>query len=344
MTPTIKDVAARAGVSPKTVSRVMNNEAHVRPEVRDEVMRVVAELRYQPNAFARSLSSARSNLLALFIDDAASGYASTVQRGALDRCRTRGYHLIIEALDLSAPGWEERLAGSVRQLRLEGAILAPPLSQNEALLDRLDALDLPVVRISPDPRAHHASAEVSFDEEGAAFDMTMHLLALGHRDIGFVEGNRAHAAASLRRAGFERAMAAGDCPIAPNRIRPGDFSFRAGLEAGEALLSGDPRPTAIFASNDDMALGVSVAALKHHVVVPDDLAIAGFDDAPTARLAWPQISTVRQPTEQMGATAVEMLIDASYRHAKASDRYQRRMDYELILRASTEAPGRTSTG
>ncbi len=130
-------------------------------------------------------------------------------------------------------------------------------------------------------------------------------------------------------------MAEAGLPIARDHIVGGDFSFRSGLEAGEALLATHPRPTAIFASNDDMALGVSVAALKHGVAVPSDLAIAGFDDAPTARLAWPPITTIRQPVAEMGAAAVDILIQSGYRGNMAAAEYRRRLGYALIERDST---------
>jgi LacI family transcriptional regulator len=339
VTVTIKDVAARAGVSAKTVSRVMNGEQHVRTHIRETVMRVVADLGYRPNAHARSLSSARSYLIALFFDDPASGYATAMQRGALARCRERHYHLVVEPLDLATPGWRDDLAETALSLRLDGAILAPPLSQNAALLAQLAALQVPFVCISPDEQARAQAGSVEIDEESAAFDMTSRLIALGHRDIGFVEGPCAHASSGKRRAGFVASMAAAGLTIVDGHLTGGDFSFRSGVEAGEILLSTRPRPTAIFASNDDMALGVSVAALKHGVAVPTELAIAGFDDAPTARLAWPPITTVRQPVPEMGAAAVDILTTPEYRGDMMADAYRCRLAYELIERDST---GRTA--
>jgi LacI family transcriptional regulator len=338
VTVTIKDVAARAGVSAKTVSRVMNGEQHVRAQVREAVMHVVAELGYRPNAFARSLSSARSYLIALFFDDPASGYATEMQRGALARCRERHYHLLVEPLDLATPSWTDELAETALSLRLDGAILTPPLSQNGVLLAQLTALQIPFVCISPDEEARALAGSVDIDEERAAFDMTARLIALGHRDIGFIEGHRAHSSSAKRRDGFVAAMAQAGLAIADGHVAAGDFSFRSGLEAGEALLATRPRPTAIFASNDDMALGVSVAALKHGVAVPAQLAIAGFDDAPTARLAWPPITTVRQPVSEMGAAAVDILIEPGYRGNMTATGYRRRLAYDLIERDST-APG-----
>lgn len=333
MTVTIRDVAARAGVSAKTVSRVMNDEQHVRPHVREVVMRVVAELGYRPNAYARSLSSARSYLIALLFDDPASGYAIAMQRGALARCRERHYHLVVQPIDPATPGWIDELADTSLSLRLDGVILGPPLGQNAELLAQLATLRIPFVSISPDDATRAGSVEI--DEERAAFDMTSRLIALGHRTIGFVEGHHAHISSAKRRAGFVASMTQAGLAVADHYVRPGDFSFRSGLEAGEALLTTSPRPTAIFASNDDMALGVSVAALKLGVAVPSELAIAGFDDAPTARLAWPPITTIRQPVSEMGAAAVDILVDPGYRENMADEKFRRRLSYELVEREST---------
>ena len=332
---TIKDVAARAGVSPKTVSRVMNGERHVRAVVRDAVMLVVEELGYRPNAFARSLSSARSYLVGLFCDDPASGYATALHRGALLECRARHYHLIVEPLALEMRGWEEYFDAAILPLKLDGAILAPPLSQNEALLDHLEACRLSYVLISPGEAGRSTVGLIEIDEERAAYDMTAHLIGLGHRDIGFIEGDRRHASTRTRRAGFVAAMRDSGLSIDSSRIVAGDFSFRSGLEAGEAMLSAPTPPTAIFASNDDMALGVSVAAMKLGLTVPADVSIAGFDDAPTARLAWPAITTVHQPVAEMGAAAIQILCDPGYRDTPSDDRYRQCLRYGIVCREST---------
>ncbi len=331
---TIKQVAERAGVSPKTVSRVMNGERHVRGTVRDAVLRVVAELDYRPNTFARSLSSSRSYLLALFMDDPASGYASDVQLGALMRSRLRGYHLIVEPVDLSSPDWAELVPASIHALRLDGAILTPPLCDRAELLDRLDALGLPYVRISPrgDPER---SGLVSMDDQAAARAMTMHLIGLGHRDIGFIRGDPDHSVSAKRARGFHAAMAEAGLAAKEEHVLEGDFSFRTGLALGDELLRAPFPPTAIFASNDDMALGVLVTAMKLGIKVPDQLSIAGFDDAPTARAAWPQLTTIRQPKAEMAAAAVDILVDPTYRANVGAPQFQRSLAYELVVRGST---------
>ena len=333
----IKDVAARAGVSPKTVSRVINGESHVRPEVRAIVQRVVSELDYRPNAFARSLSSSRSYLLGLFIDDPSSGYAADVQRGALMRCRDRSYHLVVEPIDFSAADWATLVTDSVVALRLDGAILTPPTCDRAELLDILDAQGLPYVRVSPRDDVAR-SGFVWMDDAAAARQMTEHLLALGHRNIGFLRGDPEHSVSQRRWEGFQAAMA--QAGIAPRArwTAQGDFSFLSGLVTAERMLGAADRPTAIFASNDDMALGVLMAAAKLGIVVPDGLSIAGFDDAPTSRAAWPQLTTIRQPKAEMAAAAVDVLVDPRYRRQMAAEAYRMLLPFDVIVRGSTAPP------
>lgn len=339
-TVTIKDVAARAGVSPKTVSRVINGEQHVRPEVRAAVLRVVAELDYRPNAFARSLSSSRSFLLGLFFDDPASGYAADVQLGALRRCRERSHHLVVETLDAGGD-WRADVAESLRTLHLGGAILTPPVCDWEELHELLDAHGVPFVRISPSGPAER-SGLVRLADRAAARDVTRHLIGLGHRRIAFVKGNPTHSAAAERFAGFRDALDEAGLAPEPCWEHPGDFTFRSGLEAGLALLAAPDRPSAVFASNDEMAFGVLVAAMRLGIAVPDALSIAGFDDAPLARMAWPQLTTVRQPNVDMAAAAVDILVAPEYRAGRPGAAHRIELPYQLIVRASTAAPGPSS--
>lgn len=335
---TIKDVAIRAGVSPKTVSRVINGEQHVRAEVRETVLRVVAELDYHPNVFARSLSSSKSYLLGLFVDDPGSGYAADLQLGALLRCRQRSYHLVVEPLDLGAADWQRQVTDSIRSLRLDGAILTPPLCDRPAVLDAFEAAQLPYVRISPCDNLAR-SGLVHMDDVAAAHEMTEHLLALGHRRIGFIKGDPEHRASAKRFTGFASAMAGAGITLSPYDVREGDFSFRSGLQLGAEMLGDASRPTAIFASNDDMALGVLITAIRLGIGVPEQLSIAGFDDSPASRAAWPQLTTIRQPKGEMAAGAVDILVDPRYRADLTVPSYQRLLDYQLIARLSTGPVG-----
>ena len=304
---TIKDVATRAGVSPKTVSRVINDEAHVRAEVREAVLRVVAELGYRPNAFARGLSSARSFLVGLFFDDPASSYAGDVQRGALERCREVAHHLLIEQIDRAQPDWMARLDSALRAVRLAGAILTPPIGDWPELLDLFAAHDVRVVRIAPG-EALDRTPQVRMDDRAAARELTERLIALGHRDIAFIKGNPTHQATARRWQGFNDAMAAAGIAVPTARVLQGDFTFRSGLAAAEAILAAAHRPSAVFASNDEMAFAVLVVAMRHGLTVPRDLSLVGVDDAAIARMAWPPLMTIRQPNAEMAAAAVDLLI------------------------------------
>ncbi|WP_010544069.1 LacI family DNA-binding transcriptional regulator [Sphingomonas elodea] len=337
---TLKDVAARAGVSPKTVSRVINGEAYVRPELRAAVQRVVDELGYRPNAFARELSSSRSFLLGLYFDDPSSAYAADLQRGALARCRVLSYHLVVEQVSRDGEGWLAECEASLRSMRLGGAILTPPLCDWPELLDLFARMDVPVVRISPGDFPGRTAA-VEMDECGAARELTEALIALGHRTIGFIQGNPEHHAAARRLEGFRAAMAAADLPVSPQHTLQGDFTFRSGLEAGERLLAAADRPSAIFAANDEMALGVLVAAMRAGIAVPDRLSIVGFDDAALARMAWPPLSTVRQPHVEMAAAAIDLLDGIARNDDALGNDRTRRLPYTLVLRDSS-GPAPTS--
>ena len=327
-TITIKDVAEQAGVSPKTVSRVINGEAYVRAEVREAVQKVVDALGYRPNAFARELSSSRSFLLGLYFDDPASNYAADLQRGALGRCRELSYHLVVEQVVRDAPDWLAACEASLRAVRLGGAILTPPVCDWSELLDLFDAHDVPVVRISPGDMPERG-LQVQMDDRGAAEDMTRRLIALGHRDIAFIQGNPTHHAAARRLEGFRAAMADAGLAAPDTRTLQGDFTFRSGLEAAEQLLSSADRPSAVFAATDEMALAVLVVAMRKGIAVPEQLSVAGFDDAPIARMAWPQLSTVRQPNVEMAATAVDLLVRAP------EGEPARQLPYALVMRPST---------
>jgi LacI family transcriptional regulator len=331
---TIKDVAARAGVSPKTVSRVINGEDHVRPEIREAVQRVVAELNYRPNAFARSLSSSRSYLLGLFIDDPVSGYAAEVQHGALLRCRERSYHLVVEPVDLHRADWEAQVRDSISSLRLDGAIIAPPICDEGRLLEVFGEVGIPHVLIAPSTQPETSGA-VWMDDRRAAGEMTEYLLRLGHRHIGFIQGPVSHSASSRREKGFRGALTQAGIAVDERAVLRGDFSFRSGLELGEALLDLAEPPSAIFACNDDMALGMLITAMKRGVSVPDQLSICGFDDVASSRAAWPQITTIRQPKSEMAGAAVDILTDPAFRKRCDWPGSRLMLQHELIVRGST---------
>lgn len=329
---TIKDVAARAGVSPKTVSRVINGEQHVRDAIREHVLRIVDEMAYKPNAFARGLSSSRSFLLGLFVDDPVSGYAADLQRGALEQCRSYSHHLVVEAVERDRPDWLAQIDATLRELSLSGAILAAPVCDWTELLDLFDSHDIPVVRLAPATEPDRAM-QVRIDDRAAAREMTERLIALGHRDIAFILGHPAHSATALRWQGFADACVNAKIDIPPRRILQGDFNFKSGLAAAETILTDNQPPTAIFASNDKMAFGALVVAMRHGIAVPGDVSIVGFDDDEISRMSWPELTTVHQPNDEMAAIAVDMLMGKS-RHDK-DEPYQRvELGYSLVERDS----------
>jgi LacI family transcriptional regulator len=337
-TITIYDVAREAGVSTKTVSRVLNGEPHVREALRERVTATAASLGYRPNASARALAGSRSYLLSLYFDNPSPGYVSQVEYGALRACRNSGYHLIVE--ELSGPDVGRRVADLLSTVRTDGVILTPPLSDNAEVIAALQAHGTPYARIAPAPsQGADPAARVFMDDWRGAYEMTAHLQDLGHRDIAFIAGPSNHAAAARRYDGWLAAMRQrGLDPIldpALGRLRHGDFSFRSGLEQGEALLSAASRPTAVFAANDDMALGVMAVAHRLHLDVPEDLSIVGFDDSPSAQVVWPQLTTVRQPVAEMATTAAEMLIGP---RGEAWPGAARQLDFSLVVRGSAGPP------
>ncbi|HEX2013330.1 MAG TPA: LacI family DNA-binding transcriptional regulator [Roseateles sp.] len=340
--PTIIDVAKLAGVSIKTVSRVLNQEAGVHSETREQVLKVVAELKYRPKLSARSLAGARSFLIGLLYYDPSAAFVAGVQQGATLRCREAGYHLVVESLDNDAPDVEAQVERILAALRPDGMILTPPICDNPKVLRALREAGTPCVQMSPgQPEA--GAAIVRMDEVLAAEEVTNLLISLGHRHIGFIRGAADQAASALRHQGFVQAMQAHGLETDPELVQQGDFTFRSGVEAAHQLLSRRQRPTAVFASNDDMALGVLAAAQRLGLAVPADLSIAGFDDSPAASLVWPPLTTVRQPVVQMARAAVDLLIAPA--DAEAPEPAPPCvLPHQLLVRDSTSALPQPQTG
>jgi LacI family transcriptional regulator len=334
---TIHHVARRAQVSIKTVSRVLNLEPNVRADTRAKVLAAVEALQYRPNQSARSLAGSRSFLICLFYDNPSPAYVSDVQVGVISRCREAGYHLIVEPIDSAAPDLGRQVRATLSTLKVDGVILTPPVSDNADVLAALDESGAPYVRIAPQSDLDRA-AYVHMDDRGAAREMTRLLIEAGHRDIGFIKGHPDHGASHLRYQGYVDALEEHGLTLRPEHVVQGYFSFQSGREAAQELLSQSGRPTAIFASNDDMALGVIAVAGRVGVNVPHQLSVVGFDDTPGAQIVWPQLTTVRQPIEEMAAAAADLLISGQ---ARSSDERpgpapSRLLEFEIIRRESTE--------
>jgi LacI family transcriptional regulator len=331
---TIYDVAHRAGVSMKTVSRVVNREANVRPATRERVLEALQALNYRPNVAARSLASKRSYLLALCLENLRGHYASLIQYGAFAACRDAGYNLLINLFEESRKHSPAEFQRFVKDTRADGVILAPPLSETPSILRILPTLGIPAVRITPMTRPRK-SLSVGMDERRATRDITEHLVSLGHRRIAFIRGRIGHASTELRENGFRDAMAEHGLAIDPELIGQGTFDFDTTLPCARALLTLPKRPTAIVASNDHMAAAVCAAAHRLALKVPEDVSVVGFDDSSIAQTVWPTLTTVRQPVVTMATEAVHLLLGAIN---GGSESERRTLDYEIVVRESTAPP------
>jgi LacI family transcriptional regulator len=308
-TATIRDVAAQAKVSIKTVSRVINNVSTVKPHTREKVMRVIRRLDYHPNPSARGLSGSRSFLIGLLYDRSCEYYATSVLAGVVEACRAAQYQVIMQPCDYRSPSLAEEVARNVKQSRAAGVIITPPLSDQTVLLGMIKQQRIPYVRIAPAEHSDNQRTVYTNDRESSA-RMTEHLVALGHSRIGFIIGNPDHAAVADRYKGYLDGLK--NCGIEVDRriIAQGYNSHASGMQCARKLLqvADADRPTAIFASNDEMAAGVLAVAHSLGLGVPDDLSVAGFDDMPLASQVWPALTTIRQPISAMSAKAAQLLL------------------------------------
>lgn len=288
-----------------TVSRVINSNSNVRDKTRELVMRAVRELNYTPNAAARSLAAAQGTRLALIYTNPSAAYLSELLVGALDGAGRTAAQLVIESWDhMKQPA--ERAAARKLAQTVAGVILPPPLCESKAICSELAAADIPVVAIASG-RFRPELSSVRIDDFRAAQEMTEHLISFGHTRIGFVKGHPNQTASALRHEGFVAAMSAAGLSVDPLLVHQGFFTYRSGLDAAEKLLERKRPPTAVFASNDDMAAAVVSVAHRRGMEVPRDLSVVGFDDTATATTVWPELTTIRQPIAAMAATAIELL-------------------------------------
>ena len=341
-TVTIADVAQRAEVSLMTVSRVMNDKRNVKEETRKRVLKAIEELNYSPSTAARSLAGANEIRIGLLYSNPSSGYLNEFLVGSLDQANTSNAQLLVQLCDK-----EEEVIGIVRRLidsAVDGIILPPPLCENEAILVHLLDSGTPTVVVASG-RPLEALSSVNIDDLGAAEAMTRHLVSLGHERIGFIKGNPNQSAGELRLQGYHQALVAESIAAAEDLILPGLFTYRSGVEAAHCLLERERPPTAIFASNDDMAAATISVAHRLGFDVPGDVTVVGFDDAPQATFTWPELTTIRQPIAEMSRTAVQLLIEEirGRREGGAFNPSHVQMGFEFIQRESDAPPRRGET-
>jgi len=319
-----------------TVSRVINGAPGVLPATRSAVQKAVAALGYVPNAAARSLAGGRQCRIALLHSNPSAAYLSELLVGSLAQAVAIDAQLTIEYCDgRENPG---ALARRLIQHRVDAVVLPPPHCDDVKLLAALHRAGLPIAQIATGEPVRFAHA-VSIGDEEAAYAMTAHLIALGHRRIGFIAGNPNQTASALRRAGHERALREAGLVPEAGLVVQGDFTYRSGLDAAETLLAGPRRPSAIFASNDDMAAAAVAVAHHHRLEVPGELSICGYDDTAMATTIWPEITTIRQPVAEMARRAVALLAGSVRNRAGAAaiPVQHIRLGFELVRRASAGA-------
>lgn len=328
----IEDVARAAGVSMKTVSRVLNNEPSVKEETRKRVEAVVLSLNYRPDPSARSLAGHRSYLIGLLYDNPSANYLMEILMGVVETCQRHRYGMVVEPLVYDSPDFVRTVESIVSFSKFDGLILTPPITDSVLLLERLDELGMPYACISP--RGRESNIGVTLDEHDAARDMVDHLVSLGHRRIAHIKGHSAHGASEWRLAGYRSGLRRAGLRYDPCLVVDGEFSFDSGMAAAHHLFGLPQPPTAIFAANDDMAAGAIRAAYERGLSVPGSVSICGFDDTPLSRQIVPSLTSIHQPVKEMGQLATEQLLRAIKDPTAGT---MLLMPYTLRLRQSTAA-------
>ena len=340
---TIKHVAADAGVSLQTVSRVINSEANVSPEMQQRVQASIDKLGYVPSIAAQRMSGSRSYLI-LAINDRdrtiadwrarlGTDWVDQMLLGGMLKCAEHGYRLVFELVDTHSDHVERELLGAIAALQPDGIILTPPHSDNPQIVSFLADQKIPFVRIGS--KQNGAGMSISMDDEGSSHTACRNLLDLGHRRIGFIAGSSEYELSQWRIDGWKAAMgeAGASCE---GLLEHGDFSYASGEAAARRLLQGPHRPSAIIASNDQMALATLEVARELGLKVPDDLSLISFDNTPIVRFTQPPLSAIDQPIAATASLAVELIIAA--RKGEDAPPPLSKISAPLVARGSVAAP------
>lgn len=305
----IMDLARLARVSPTTVSRVLNNSSHpVSDAARRRVLEAAETLNYRPNALARAMITRRTQIVGVIVGDSSDPYFSTIVRGIETAARAHGYLVIICDTDRD-PAIERNYLNLLYDYQVDGIVFAGGSRRDcNGLSDVIDELrenDVALVALNP----HTAvSTEVRVDNVAGARDMTEHLLAFGHRRIALIGGPDEVTTSAHRLEGYREALAAAGLPFDPDLVWPGDFTFESGVEAARRYLATATRPTALFASNDQAAIGAMAVLRQAGVSIPEDVSVAGFDDILQARYVFPTLTTIEVPMHELGKEGMRHLL------------------------------------
>jgi LacI family transcriptional regulator len=330
---TIKDVAREAGVSVATVSRVLNSSGPVRKDVAERIRAVTAALRYVPHSGARSLITARTNTLGVLLPDLYGEFFSELIRGMDRAAQSRGYHLLLS----SAHSGKQEIETAMRAMRgrVDGMIVMSPLLGANTLFENLPG-SVPAVLLSCAVRDERYPV-LSIDNIAGAHAMVMHLAALGHTRIAHVGGGRGNYDADERQRGYHKALRDAGLARSAELEVEGDFTETSGYAAAGVLIALANPPTAIFAANDAMAIGVISALREAGKRVPADISVVGFDDVPLAQYLNPPLTSVHVPIDEMGDRAANRLIAAIAGEAMPRRRHER-IPTQLVVRASCGHP------
>ena len=335
--PTINDVARIAGVSKKTVSRVINRSPLLNQETREKVEKVIRDLGYVPNPQARALALRRNFLVGLIHDNPNAQMVLNVQQGILEALHGTEFAMVIRPVDRNSSAMLQDVRHFLEQQRLYGVVLLPPISENDALARLCDELWVKYVRMGSAELDDPDHMVASNDREAVA-DAVRYLVTQGHKLIGLIEGPDGFRSAKERRLGFEDALASASIKLPRSLIASGNYTFETGVAAANRLLDLSPRPTAIFASNDEMAAGVVHAARGRGIDVPADLSVIGFDDTPIAAHIWPPLTTVRWPIVSMARAAAYKLVGTAGQETEPPEPSM--FISSLVRRASVAPPPR----
>jgi len=337
---TIAEVAALAGVSPMTISRVINGQGKVRDATRERVMRAVEKLNYTPNLAASSLAAAQHTRIALVYTNPSGAYLRELLVGLLRVASGTAIQLVIDYWDERDADAERKAARALAK-RVDGVILPPPLCESRAAVTEFVRAGVPVVAIA----SGHFSDDIScvrIDDFGAGKEIAEHLIEQGHTRIACIKGRADLSATARRFQGFKAALDEAGIVLDAALVQQGDYTYRSGLTATEKLLALRKPPSAIFASNDDMAAAAISVAHRRGLDVPRDLSVVGFDDSSAATTVWPELTTIHQPIASMANAAIEVLV-RGIRRNDSSTRVltDHVVAHRLILRDSVAAPRRS---
>jgi len=304
---TITDIARLAGVSKKTVSRVINHSGQVKQETRDRILEIVAKHHYRPDPQARALALRRSNLIAFISNQPNPQYIVSMQSGILEAVSNTPYEIVIRPCDRSSPTLYEEIEELVVHQKLFGVILTPSISEDDELIGRLRLIGCPYVRIAAVSLDLPENMIETHDYVGAA-EAARHIAKLGHSRIAHIRGPETFLSAKERFRGFRVGLAEYGLSVDPDYLITGGYTFESGVECAKQLIEMPVPPTAVFCGNDEMAVGVFKAARDAGIRIPDDLSVIGYDDSPIAERIWPPLTSVRLPIEYMGRIAAQLLV------------------------------------